>query len=127
MSTRVLLISSNRCDQPYPVFPLGLAHVDSALSRAGHVTRVLIVRPREPIEDNLVEFRPDVVGVSLRNIDDVEFVTRQTYFGDAVAISAMTIRQMCPCPMVLGGSAFSIFPEQLLAIDGCGLRRPRCG
>jgi len=116
MSTRVLLISSNRCDQPYPVFPLGLAHVDTALRRAGHVTCVYDCQAnREPIEPILAEFRPDVVGVSLRNIDDVQFVSRQTYFGDALAL-CQTIRRMCPCPIVLGGTAFSIFPEQLLRL-----------
>jgi len=118
MPSRVLLISSNRCDKPYPVFPLGLAHLDSALSRAGHATRLLDCQvPGEPIEDVLVEFRPDVVGVSLRNVDDVEFVTRQTYFGDAVNL-CHAVRQMSNRPVVLGGSAFSIFPERLLALTG---------
>ena len=116
MSSRVLLISSNRCDQPYPVFPLGLAHVDTALRRAGHVTHLYDCQVNvEPVEKILADFRPDVVGVSLRNIDDVQFVSRQTYFGDAVLL-CQTIRRMCSCPIVLGGTAFSIFPERLLRL-----------
>ena len=118
MSSRVLLISSNRCDQPYPVFPLGLAHLDTALRRAGHATRLLDCQiPGEPIEDVLVEFRPDVVGVSLRNVDDVQFASRQTYFGNAVHL-CQAVRQGCNRPIVLGGSAFSIFPDRLLALTG---------
>lgn len=118
MSSRVLLISSNCCDRPYPVFPLGLAHVDTALRRAGHDTRLLDCQvPGEPIEDILLEFQPDVVGVSLRNIDDIQFVSRQTYFGDAVDL-CHTIRRVCNCPIVVGGSAFSIFPDRLLALTG---------
>jgi radical SAM superfamily enzyme YgiQ (UPF0313 family) len=118
MSSRVLLISNNCCDQPYPVFPLGLAHLDTALRRAGHATRLLDCQvPDEPIEDILVEFRPDVVGVSLRNVDDVQLVSRQTYFGDAVNV-CQAVRQVWNRPIVLGGSAFSIFPDRLLALTG---------
>ncbi len=114
MPSRILLISQNRCDQPYPVFPLGVAHLDAALRRAGHTTRVHDCQVTgEPVEKLLAEFRPDVVGISLRNIDDVQFVSRQTYFGDAVRL-CQSIRRVCSCPIVLGGSGFSIFPEQLL-------------
>jgi hypothetical protein len=35
MPRRILLINSNTCDQPYPVFPLGLSCVDTALRQAG--------------------------------------------------------------------------------------------
>ena len=37
----ILLISINQCDEPYPVFPLGLAYVDAALRRAGYQTRLI--------------------------------------------------------------------------------------
>jgi radical SAM superfamily enzyme YgiQ (UPF0313 family) len=116
MASRILLISQNRCDQPYPVYPLGLAHLDAALHRAGHTTHVHDCQvTREPVENILGEFRPDVVGISLRNIDDIQFVSRQTYFGEAIAL-CQTIRRRCSCPVVLGGSAFSIFPESLLRL-----------
>jgi hypothetical protein len=36
MPSRILLISVNRCTAPDPVFPLGLAHINAALRRAGH-------------------------------------------------------------------------------------------
>ncbi len=63
MPSRILLISQNRCDQPYPVFPLGLAHLDAALHRAGHTTRVHDCQAAtEPVEKILAEFRPHVVG-----------------------------------------------------------------
>ncbi len=118
MSSRALLISSNRCDHPYPVFPLGLAHLDTALRHAGHTTHLVDCQVSgEPIENILAEFRPDVVGVSLRNVDDVQFERRQTYFGDAVNL-CHAVRQVCARPIVLGGSAFSIFPDRLLALTG---------
>jgi radical SAM superfamily enzyme YgiQ (UPF0313 family) len=116
MPSRILLISSNHCDQPYPVFPLGVAHLDAALRRAGHTTRVHDTQvSHEPVERVLAEFNPDVVGISLRNVDDVQLLSRQTYLGDAIQL-CQTIRRGCSCPIVLGGTAFSIFPEQLLKL-----------
>jgi len=116
MSSRILLISQNRCDQPYPVFPLGLAHLEAALHRAGHLTCVYDCQASsEPTEKIVTGFCPDVVGISLRNIDDVQFVTRETYFGDTIAF-CKTIRRTWSGPVVLGGSGFSIFPEQLLRL-----------
>ena len=41
MASRILLISINRCVSPDPVVPLGLAHINAALRRAGHETRWL--------------------------------------------------------------------------------------
>jgi radical SAM superfamily enzyme YgiQ (UPF0313 family) len=115
-SQRVLLISSNRCDQPYPVFPLGLAHLESALRHAGHTTYWLDSQSMTvPLEQALAEFQPHVVGISLRNVDDVQFQSRQTYFGDAVEL-CRTVRRRCNSPIVVGGTAFSIFPEQLLTL-----------
>ena len=102
MPSRILLISSNRCEQPYPVFPLGLAHLETCLRRTGHVTRILdCLAHGTTVADTLAEFRPDAVGISLRNVDDVQSVSRETYFGDAVAL-CQSVRRGCACPIVLG-------------------------
>ncbi len=37
---RVLLVNLNRYDQPYPVYPVGLAYLDAALRGAGYATRL---------------------------------------------------------------------------------------
>lgn len=117
-SQRILLISSNRCDQPYPVFPLGLAHLESALRQAGHATYCLDLQvATTPLERVLAEFQPHVVGISLRNVDDVQSQSQQTYFDGAVAL-CRKVRRLCQCPIVLGGTAFSIFPERLLRLMG---------
>jgi len=118
MASRILLISSNRCDQPYPVFPLGLAHLDTALRRAGHTTRLFDCQVNgESVEKVRAKFQPDIVGISLRNVDDVQLQSRQTYFGEAVEL-CRRLRQVCQCPVVLGGTAFSVFPDRLLALTG---------
>lgn len=118
MPSRVLLISTNKCDFPYPVFPLGLAMVEQAMRRAGHTTRWLDRQADEtPITDVIRDFQPDFVGMSLRNIDDVVFRRRETYFGILVD-TCREVRQHCHCPVILGGSGFSIFPHQLMELSG---------
>ena len=118
MPSRILLISANRCTAPDPVFPLGLAHINAALRRAGHETRWLDrLSNLDRLAATLQEFQPDLVGISLRNIDDV-LIRQQEKFYDELAPFTATIRQHSPAPVVLGGSGFSIFPEKLLALTG---------
>jgi len=118
MTSRILLVSTNRCDFPDPVFPLGLSMVDTALRQAGHQTRWLDCQPgTETLDQVLAEFSPDFIGFSLRNIDDVVFRRKETYFGALVEL-CQAARQKTHCPIILGGSGFSIFPEKLLDLSG---------
>jgi radical SAM superfamily enzyme YgiQ (UPF0313 family) len=118
MSGRILLISVNECDSPYPVFPLGLAHLDAALQAAGWQTEWLDCQyERAALPERLRSFRPDFVGLSLRNIDDVLIHKRETFF-NGLAQLCQEIRRHVPCPIILGGSGFSIFPVPLLAASG---------
>src|SRR5664280_3045494 len=118
MSSRVLLISANRCTSPDPVFPLGLAHINAALRTAGHETRWLDrLSNLDKLVETIREFKPDLVGIGLRNIDDV-LIRQQEKFYDELAPHIATIRQHSRAPVVLGGSGFSIFPERLLDLTG---------
>jgi radical SAM superfamily enzyme YgiQ (UPF0313 family) len=118
MSSRVLLINSNTYDQPYPVFPLGLAHVDTALRKAGHTTRLYDCQVEtEPLETAIAQFAPDFIGISFRNVDDVQFVQQRTYFEAPIEI-ARRVRAATKCPVILGGSAFSLYPEKMLELTG---------
>ncbi len=118
MADKILLISINQCDEPYPVFPLGLAYVASALRRAGHRTRLMDLHMDRPaVAGTIAEFQPDFVGISLRNIDDVLIRKRHTFF-DGLSELCAEIRRRSSCPIILGGSGFSIFPKELLALSG---------
>jgi radical SAM superfamily enzyme YgiQ (UPF0313 family) len=117
MASKILLISANRCGTPDPVFPLGLAHLNAALRQAGHETRWFDLQTDPPpCVDVVREYRPDFVGVSLRNVDDVLIARQETFFGELAGLCA-SVRQAHPCPVVLGGSGFSLFPERLLELS----------
>lgn len=115
---RVLLISTNTYATPDAVFPLGMAHVAAALTRAGYevLWQDQLAHPR-PIEELIRRERPDVIGISIRNIDDVQIRTRTTLFNGLDDL-CRRIRQVSDSPIILGGSGFSVFPHELLAISG---------
>lgn len=118
MPRRVLLISANRCVTPDPVFPLGLACLNAALRQARHETVWLDqLVDAGSLETVLESYRPNLVGISVRNIDDVLIRTQETFFDDAVSLIAR-IRQRINCPIIVGGSGFSLFPQQLLELTG---------
>jgi radical SAM superfamily enzyme YgiQ (UPF0313 family) len=117
--TRVLLVSTNRERAPYPVLPNGLACVASALDAAGHEVRVadLMFARDGGAEAARVarEFRPDVVGVSVRNIDNSDAIALRHYTPDAAATLA-SLRAAAPqAKVIAGGAAFGVAPAALFA------------
>jgi radical SAM superfamily enzyme YgiQ (UPF0313 family) len=115
---RVLLLNLNKYDQPYPVYPLGLAYLHGALRAAGHTVRVWDSRTNpEPFEQTIGEFAPDLVGVSMRNVDNVQCHNPCSFVQEAVDC-CRRVRAVTPAPLVLGGSAFSVFPRELYELTG---------
>jgi radical SAM superfamily enzyme YgiQ (UPF0313 family) len=114
---RVLLVSTNRERQPMPVVPNGIACVAGALSAAQYDVRVLDLAfardPHEAARAAAREFAPDVIGVSMRNIDNSDLIALQHYTPEAVAILG-TLRAAAPAARVIaGGAAFGVAPEAL--------------
>ena len=116
MPSKILLFSANRCTVPDAVFPLGLAHLGAALRRAGHQCLLLDrLRDMARFESVLEEFKPDYIGISVRNIDDVLISVRETFINELTALG-QTIRRKSSAPIILGGSGFSIFPKHLFEL-----------
>src|SRR5204863_7936443 len=84
---RVLLVSTNRERQPYPVVPNGLACVASALEEAGHdVTFLDLCFERDPegaAARKAREINPHLIGVSVRNIDHSDAIALRHYTPEA--------------------------------------------
>ncbi len=71
---RVLLISANTESINMPIIPVGLGAVAASTRDARHeveLVDLMRVRDTHPIIKAAIEgFRPDVIGISVRNIDD---------------------------------------------------------
>jgi len=114
---RVLLVSTNRERQPYPVVPNGLACVASALDAAGHSVRLVdLCFARDPVAtavDAVHAFRPDVIGVSVRNIDNSDAIALRHYTPEARDVMH-ALRKAAPAAKIIaGGAAFGVAPEAL--------------
>ncbi len=114
---KILLIASNIANTPYPIYPLGLSMVAAALSNAGNkVCQFDFLQNNQSISalrDTIKETSPDIIGVSIRNIDNVNLLNEQRYI-DVVKNIVKEIRCETDAPVVLGGSGFSIMPEVIL-------------
>lgn len=114
MTPKILLISVNRCTFPYPVFPLGIAGLASVLTARGYMTELydLQVDPGR-LDETIESFKPDYIGVSLRNIDDIQ-INNTSFFAPLLSEVTKEIRKKISVPIILGGSGFSLFPDKLL-------------
>ena len=113
----MLLVSANRTEINMRTVPLGLACVASALRQGAHEVRMLDLMGVKDTSSMLAEaiggFRPEVIGISLRNIDDQSMRVHRFFITEANEIIGH-VRSLSSAPIVLGGAGYSIFPEAAL-------------
>ncbi|WP_051261619.1 lipid biosynthesis B12-binding/radical SAM protein [Desulfovibrio inopinatus] len=114
----VLLFSINTETSPYPVYPQGVALVAQSARRAGHTVEIYDFWHHgdgEEVETRLRTFSPDVVGISIRNIDNVDIFTAQAHWTlDRLRMLVERIKAWSGVPIVLGGAGFSLMPQSIL-------------
>lgn len=97
--------------------PIGLACVAAATERAGHRVRLLSLAAsgdRElRIADAVGQLRPDVIGISVRNIDD-QNMQRPRFLLASLRKLVAACHRFSSAPIVLGGAGYSIFPQAAL-------------
>lgn len=116
---RVLVVAANQERMPDPIPPLGAAYIAAAARAAGHVTRIYDAcfaagRYAEELGAVIASFRPDVIGLSIRNVDNVAFPQVACYLDRYQRIVAVCRAGAPGAVLVVGGSAFSLFPEEFL-------------
>jgi len=116
---KVLLVSASTLTVPYPVYPLGLDYVAHALS-ASAGRRIKIADMNEvgdyaSLEKMIRGFSPDIIGLSLRNIDNTDMNDPRAFINRYRAL-AEAIRRCSDVPLVLGGSGFTLFPAEIMNI-----------
>jgi anaerobic magnesium-protoporphyrin IX monomethyl ester cyclase len=115
---RVLLvqaISTHDCGEV--VFPLGLARLAAVIGRR-HEVRGLDLNftpyPWPELIRTLDDFRPQVVGVSFRNLDPLAG-NLLSFVPHLKTLAALLKKHVPTATLVLGGSGFTLFAERLLA------------
>jgi radical SAM superfamily enzyme YgiQ (UPF0313 family) len=121
---RVLLISANSESLNMPVLPLGMACVAAAVQHAGHLVQTVNLMMqtdiRTPIAEAIASVTPDIIGISVRNIDDQAMET-PIFMLDSVKTVISECRSLSDALIVLGGAGYSIFPETALTYLGADM------
>ena len=102
---------------PYPVAPLGLSLVASSIKGKYDVHVFdFAFENKDSLEREIGNINPDYIGISVRNIDNVTMGDYRYYLTDICEQIINPIKQISKSPIIVGGSGFSIAPEEVLNI-----------
>jgi hypothetical protein len=113
---RIAFVSGNQEKMPNAVTPLGLLYVMA--STPDHHEKELIdlcfeSDPGTALSDRLAAFQPDLVAISMRNIQNNDYADvshNLDYYADLMDRT----RSSSTAPIVLGGAGFSVMPDNLM-------------
>ena len=114
---RILFVSVNRESAPCPVAPLGVSYVAGAARNDGHEVALLDLCFSNDSEADIAaavrRFTPELIGVSIRNVDNLTYPPSVSYL-EEIQAAVTALKRASRSPIVAGGPGFSIFPERLL-------------
>ncbi len=122
---RILLVQSYLGRWEKPIYPVGLAILAAALK--GNEVKVVdpnaLTHPIRDLHRTAKEFQPELVGISLRNLDTTQIRDPFVYLEGMESTTAAVKDAVPGAGIVMGGSGFSLFARELM------LRFPRidCG
>lgn len=121
---RIILINTNQERWPIPAAPIGLSLVAASLRKAGHEVRVidrmfLFSKKEEQalLSAAIKEFKPELIGLSIRNIDNTCMSALRYYLPDIKELVDL-LRTLTDAPLVVGGPGYSLFPVDALRFLG---------
>lgn len=121
---RVLLVSANTERINILPLPLGLNCVAVVARNAGHDVELVDLMTEENTQSVIKEaiegFDPNIIGISLRNIDDQEMESPR-FLLDQVKEVVTDCRNLSGAPIIVGGAGYSIFPEAALTYLGADM------
>lgn len=114
---KILLLSANTAKTPYPVYPLGMSIIAKSLIQAGQIVRqtdfLYLGQSYDLLISEIKDFKPDVIGISIRNIDNTNSI-HELEFLKSVKSIVNIIKAENNLTVVLGGAGFSLMPEKIL-------------
>lgn len=73
--------------------------------------------PLRALEAVLDRNKFDVIGLSVRNIDNIDMGAPRSFIDDLIPLIA-AVRRLADAPLVLGGAALAVMPEQVMIATG---------
>lgn len=113
---KILLIQSYLGGNEPLVVPLGLLSISAAL--AEHEVKVFdtntVDHPFVELCDLIDTFKPDIIGISLRNIDSTN-KRKVVFYYRYLEKMLDALEGRMKTPIIIGGSGFSMFAEEIMA------------
>jgi len=116
---KILLINSNRFKHPWPVIPFGLCYIATVLeTNAGHHVCFLDLcfssNCAQDIKKSIQNFTPDIIGISIRNIDDTGGYKVHFLLEDVKNDVVDHCKKEFSGPIVIGGPSVGISGREML-------------
>ncbi|MCD6588351.1 MAG: cobalamin-dependent protein [Candidatus Fermentibacteraceae bacterium] len=113
---RVLLVQSPVGRKEAPIYPIGLACLAGSLvdHQCSGLDLSLQESPGDALAAELEVFAPDVVAISVRNIDDSSYPVTHWYLNSLDEI--LGALGNWKGTVVVGGAGFSIYPERIMKL-----------
>lgn len=115
---KVLFVSINKLKSFRPVLPIGMVTIATQARAAGHRVETLDLmweEEDEPVVRAAVgAFKPDVVGISIRNVDSQSMLEPVVYTPLAREVADWSRDELPGVTVLLGGPGFSTVPEDLM-------------
>lgn len=115
---KVLLINSNLFKSPFPTIPFGLGLIANSLEKSGYEIEFLDLcfskKPNFEINKKIKDFSPEVIGVSIRNIDNGTAYNTLFLLDDIKKNVINPIKNCFSGPIIIGGSAVGINSKEIL-------------
>ena len=117
---RILLIATNRHNrwmsrQEVRPLPIGLAYVAAYIDPERHPLKILDLMFADDYlaqtEATVREFQPELVGISIRNLDNGSYVNPQSVLPITRDV-IQRVRGCCDAAIACGGPAFSTLPQE---------------
>lgn len=113
---KLTLVSANKYDMPYPVYPLGLSCLETYIQDRSPEYNIqlfdFMLGSKDDFVRHLKQYKPDYVGISLRNIDDINIYRRESFISQYGTIIE-TAKKFSRGKVIIGGPAYSILPRFL--------------
>ena len=95
--------------------PIGLAYVAGYLDPGQHETKVLDLMFADDylaeVATAVKDFRPDIVGLSIRNLDNGSYLDPQSVLPITKEVTGL-VRSISEATIVCGGPAFNVLPRE---------------
>lgn len=115
---KVLLVSANKEKSFRPALPLGMITLAKELEKNGYqqcCVDLCFEDGMDSLKQALERFNPDVIGISIRNIDYQSFL--EPVFNIPFVREIVEVCRMLKpkCKIVLGGASFTLVPEEIMS------------